>query len=309
MKQSSVESARKPTTFDDYNQVSDKQTDSDSSDRYTNRDVISANWHLTDRCNYSCKFCFMHKLVGHEVDLARGKEIVLRLREFGITKLNFVGGEPLLHPHLKDFAEYAKENGLTVSMVSNGYLLSGDLLKELKSSMDWIGISIDSAKEGVEVMLGRGYGNHVQNTIRVCQAVRKNGMKLKVNTVVTKLNFNEDLRHLISELRPLRWKVFQMLGILDQNERHFAELATTKEEFEIFKNLNSGIVLDSGSSPVFEAEEDMVDSYLMLAPDGSVMQNSNHRYTYHSLEKALAAGLEGIVNGRAFVARGGKYAW
>jgi radical S-adenosyl methionine domain-containing protein 2 len=308
MKQPSAKDTSLFTATDDYRQVL-KETNSDSQDARIDRNVTSANWHLTDRCNYSCKFCFMHTLVGHEADLARGREIILKLKEFGITKLNFVGGEPLLHPHLKDFARYAKENDLTVSMVTNGYLLSEELVQKLKSIIDWIGISIDSARENVEAMLGRGYGNHVQNAINACDIVRKNGIKLKVNTVVTKLNFSEDLRPLILQVHPLRWKVFQMLGILDQNERYFAGLATTREEFEIFKNVNNGIVLDSGKIPVFETEDDMVDSYLMLAPDGSVIQNTNHSYTYHSLEKTLASGLEGIVDRHAFIARGGKYDW
>lgn len=196
----------------------------------------------------------MQTLPGNEANLARGFEIILRLKKAGMTKLNFVGGEPLLHPHLKDFACYAKENGLTVSMVTNGYLLSHGLLQELKPNMDWIGISIDSTREDVEAMLGRGNGNHVKNAINVCKAIREGGIKLKVNTVVTTLNFKEDLRPLILELHPLRWKVFQMLGILGQNQRHYTELATTREEFEIFKDLNSEMVLDSGNGPVFEAE-------------------------------------------------------
>lgn len=274
-----------------------------------NRRITAANWHLTDRCNYSCKFCFMDKLVGHEADIDSGREIILRLKEFGITKLNFVGGEPLLHPYLKEFATFSKENGLTVSIVSNGYFLTEDTLRGLKPIVDWIGISIDSAKEDVEAWLGRGAGKHVQNSKQVCREIRNNGIKLKINTVVTKLNYSEDLRALISDLRPQRWKVFQMLGILDQNERHLAELAATKEEFEIFKQINSSIELDSGLSPVFETNEDMVDSYLMLGPDGSVIQNTDNRYAYHPLKEALASNLAGIVNERAFLGRGGKYDW
>jgi radical S-adenosyl methionine domain-containing protein 2 len=274
-----------------------------------NHQVKAVNWHLTERCNYSCKFCFMQTIPGDEADLARGYEIIVGLKKAGMTKLNFVGGEPLLHPYLKEFASCAKENNFTVSMVTNGYLLSRGLLDQLKPHMDWIGISIDSARDDVESMLGRGNGNHVRKAINVCRAIREIGIKLKVNTVVTKLNFKEDLRPLILELHPLRWKVFQMLGILGQNQRHYAELATTREEFEIFKDLNREIVLDSGNGPVFEAEEDMVDSYLMLAPDGRVIQNTLRTYVYHNLESAIASRFEGIVDRRAFVTRGGNYEW
>lgn len=251
----------------------------------------------------------MKELSGNEADLARGRGIILTLKKMGITKLNFVGGEPLLHPHLKDFAEFAKGNGLTVSIVTNGSLLSEEKLRELKRWVDWIGVSIDSTRDEVEAILGRGHGEHVKNAVCVCKAVRKAGIKLKINTVVTKQNFDEDMRPLIAELRPLRWKVFQMLGISGQNESYLTELAPSKEEFEIFKRLNSDITLESGQSPTFEASDDMVDSYLMLGPDGSVIQNSNHKYTYVPLEDVRKTGLSGIVSRSAYLERGGRYDW
>jgi radical S-adenosyl methionine domain-containing protein 2 len=251
----------------------------------------------------------MKALPVREADEVRGKEIILNLRKFGITKLNFVGGEPLLHPCLKELAAYAKEIGLTVSIVTNGYLLSEKRLHELRPVVDWIGVSIDSANEEVEARLGRGSGKHVENTLRVCSDIRANGIKLKINTVVTNLNFNEDMRPLIAELHPLRWKVFQMLDIEGQNEHYFAELEASNEEFEIFKRLNSDILLESSYYPVFESADDMVDSYLMLAPDGRVIQNTNHTYIYHSLEKALDSDLSGIVNKARYLERGGKYDW
>jgi len=241
--------------------------------------------------------------------LTRGKYIITALSRMGIAKLNFVGGEPLLHPNLKDFVALAKNMGMTVSVVTNASLLSKEKLLELRSLVDWIGVSIDSSREEIEATLGRGHGGHVEKALRACKEIRREGIKLKVNTVVTKLNFSEDMRSLIAELRPLRWKVFQMLVIAGQNEDDAGELTPTREEFETFKRINGDITLESGQPPTFESSEDMVDSYLILAPDGSVIQNSNHQYKYTPLEIALQSGLSGIVSRRAYLARGGKYDW
>jgi len=271
--------------------------------------VESANWHLTDRCNYSCTFCFMKNLPGIEADLSRGKEVIATLGKMGITKLNFVGGEPLLHPNLKDFAALARDGGMTVSIVTNASLLSRDKLLDLKPSVDWIGVSIDSSREEIEAALNRGHGRHVWNARRACNSIKQEGVKLKINTVVTKLNFDEDMRPLIAELRPLRWKVFQMLVIAGQNEEHLSRLAPSKEEFEAFKQINREVTLESGQLPTFEASDDMVDSYLILAPDGSVIKNSHHRYEFVPLETVLSSGLSGIVSPSAYHARGAKYEW
>ncbi len=271
--------------------------------------VESANWHLTDRCNYSCRFCFMKKLPEAEANLDRGRFVISGLKSLGITKLNFVGGEPLLHPNLRDFAAFAKETGLTVSIVTNASLLSDERLDELRPWVDWIGVSVDSGRGGVEEALGRGRGGHIANAKRACASIRRARVKLKINTVVTKLNFDEDMRPLIAELRPIRWKVFQMLVIHGQNDSHPNELAPTREEFETFRRINGGMLLESGQPPTFESSEDMVDSYFMLAPSGSVIQNSDHQYKYIPFEAVLESGLSGIVSSSAYFARGGKYEW
>jgi radical S-adenosyl methionine domain-containing protein 2 len=276
--------------------------------------IEAANWHITLRCNYSCRFCFMtDSAEAHstatEVGLNRGGEVIRTLREMGVAKLNFVGGEPLLHSHLIGLAEVAKRRGMAVSIVTNGSLLTEDKVDELRPFVDWIGISIDSSRDDVEMNLGRGYGRHVENAIRVCGLIRKHGLKLKVNTVVTKLNYDEDMRPLIAELRPSRWKVFQMLVIEGQNEDQMPLLAPTEEEFNIFRRTNGDITLESGQRPTFETSDEMVDSYLMLAPDGSVIRNSQHRYSYVPLETVSHSGLSGVVDRRAYIARGGIYNW
>lgn len=270
--------------------------------------VHAANWHLTDRCNYTCKFCFMTNLPFHEAGIAEGKEIIASLRRIGITKLNFVGGEPFLHPYLTDFAKIAKEHGLTTSIVTNGSLLTGAKVYSLKPFVDWIGLSIDSGKENVETELGRGHGSHVPHVLEISEAIRQAGIKLKVNTVVTKLTFEEDMRPLVRRLKPLRWKVFQMLVIHGQNDA-YTTLGVSKEEFELFRRTNSGITLESGQRPVFESSEDMVNSYLMLGPDGSVIRNSGQKYDFVPLNEAASGGLNGIVDVGAYQNRGGEYDW
>lgn len=251
----------------------------------------------------------MKSLAGSEADLARGQFVISKLKEAGITKLNFVGGEPLLHPRVKDFVKFAKRVGMTVSLVTNASLLSDKMIQELRPHLDWIGVSIDSCSDETEVELGRGRGKHVANAKRACASIANANLKLKVNTVVTKLNFSEDMRPLIAQLHPLRWKVFQMLVVDGQNESYSEALTPTAREFEVFKRVNGRMLLDSGQPPTFESSENMVDSYFMLGPDGSVISNKDQRYRYVPLEEALGKGISEFVDGTAYLARGGKYEW
>jgi hypothetical protein len=53
------------------------------------------------------------------------------LRAAGVSKLSFVGGEPLLHPHLGALLAEAKAAGLVTSVITNGSLLSAERLLRL----------------------------------------------------------------------------------------------------------------------------------------------------------------------------------
>lgn len=175
--------------------------------------IRSVNWHITARCNYRCNFCFSKKLNEELTNITRVKEILIYLRKMGMEKINFVGGDPMMHPLIFEFVKLAKQLDFVVSIVSNGHYWTSDIILNLKPFVDWLGLSIDSASEGVEVELGRGKGGHVKNVLELAELIHKVGIKLKINTTVTKLNWMEDMRPLIRTLTPDRWKVFQVLHI------------------------------------------------------------------------------------------------
>lgn len=54
------------------------------------------------------------------------------LRLAGADKLTFVGGEPLMHPHIESLIAAAKAAGLTTALVTNGACLTADRLLRLK---------------------------------------------------------------------------------------------------------------------------------------------------------------------------------
>ena len=233
--------------------------------------IRSANWHLTKRCNYHCKFCFAQKLDTEIRDLKCVEAVLKKLKAIGIEKINFVGGEPMLHPLFFDIVKMAKSMTFVVSIVSNGYYLIKDTVSQLALYVDWIGLSVDSEHEEVEVALGKGNGNHVQHITELADIVHAVGLKLKINTTVTRLNCAEDMRPLLKKLKPDRWKVFQVLHIKGQNDCYFQDLSITDKEFDHFKSLNQ--ICIGEMKPVFETNQDMIDSYFMLSPAGMVMSN------------------------------------
>ena len=270
--------------------------------------VKSANWHLTTRCNYNCKFCFSRNLDAELKDLRQAEKILANLWAKKIEKINFVGGEPMLYPLIFDVVKAAKEMGFVVSIVSNGYYLNRKVVYSLAPFVNWIGLSIDSADECVEVALGRGNGGHVKHILELTGIIQQAGIKLKINTTVTRLNWMEDIRPLIGKLKPDRWKVFQVLKICGQNDLHFNSLSITDAQFNFFKSLNQEPV--EGCAPVFESNHEMIASYFMLSPSGSVMSNiDGANRTFIPLENVSHDNMQQILDVQQYIGRHAIYPW
>ncbi|PNW85647.1 hypothetical protein CHLRE_03g196300v5 [Chlamydomonas reinhardtii] len=120
----------------------------------------TVNWHLEPRCNYHCKFCFATFSDIPSSEVVKDADLLLAvpplLAAAGVSKITFVGGEPLLHPLLPELLAAAKGAGLVTSLVSNGSLLTEDWLRRMQGHLDWIAFSVDASDDALHAALGRG---------------------------------------------------------------------------------------------------------------------------------------------------------
>jgi len=238
-------------------------------------------------------------------------EIPGRLRKMGCRKITFVGGEPTLNPYLPEFLEAAKDVDLTTMIVTNGTQLTPAYQDRIADYTDWIALSLDSQFESIEKALGRGWGHHVENTLQNIALVKDSGIHLKINTVVTRLNVDEDMSDLVKRIAPERWKAFQVLSVRGQNDVEVEPLLITSEEFSKFKKTHEK-VQESGLSAVFEDSQAMLGSYLMLDPSGQFFSNTTgeHLYTYSIFDDPMDDTPHGVDwNFNRFLDRGGLYSW
>lgn len=272
---------------------------------------IAINFHLYKPCDARCGFCYatFRDVRGH-LALNDARRLIDALREAGAEKLTFAGGEPTLHPHLGALVEHAKRAGLVTSIVTNGSRLA-ELLDTHAGSIDWVALSVDSAVERVQLLLGRGRGDHVQRVRKLAERCRTCGVRLKVNTVVTALNHGEDMCGLIRTLRPERWKVFQVLAVRGQNDGAVEPLLISRAQFEAFVVRHDALARE-GIAVVAEANDAMEDSYAMIDPLGRAYGNRGgvHRVSAPILDVGVArafaeVGFEPVK----LIARGGRYAW
>ena len=127
-----------------------------------------------------------------------------------------------------------------------------------------------------------------------------------LNTVVTSLNWQEDLHAIVQELKPARWKVFQLLPVPGENDGALAELAVTESQFSSFVRTHKDL------HPIAETNNAMWESYVMLDPVGRFFQDVSKGHTY-SRDTILEVGVEEALRQAGgwsrdkFVDRGGRY--
>lgn len=234
--------------------------------------IQSVNFHISRRCNYQCKFCFHTQKNSHYLPLEKAKYGLRLLHNAGTQKINFAGGEPFLHPlHLGDLCQYAsQELGMAVSIISNGSLITEEWMKYYGNFVDVLGVSLDSFDEETNNKIGRrASSQRSSQQIDQAQRVREwcdhKNIKFKLNTVVCKHNWQEDMVSHLQKLDPFRWKVFQVLILEGENTgsgalREARDLVVTSEQFQAFLHRHEPYV----PSLVPEDNSAMQSSYLML---------------------------------------------
>jgi radical S-adenosyl methionine domain-containing protein 2 len=125
--------------------------------------------------------------------------------------------------------------------------------------------------EDVEVALGRSRGQHVAQSIRLAALCRASGVRVKLNTVVTTLNAEEDLSGLVRQIAPERWKVFQVLPMLGQNDGAVEPLLISAEAFDGFV-LRHEPLRTERLAPVVEDNDTMRGSYAMIDPRRALLR-------------------------------------
>lgn len=271
----------------------------------------AVNFHINRNCNAKCRFCFAtFREVDGQLSLAGALDLLSLLRASGAEKINFAGGEPSIHPRLGEMLSHSRQIGFVTSLVTNGARLAR-LLDRQATDLDWVGLSVDSGSEAVEVALGRSRGAHVATSITLADRARAAGVRVKLNTVVTALNWHEDMSDLVRRLRPERWKVFQALPMDGQNDGSIEDLLIDRGQLSAFVERHQALAHE-GFPPIVEDNDAMRGSYAMIDPLGRFFGNDTGRHVYSDpiLSIGVEAALEQVgFSAEKFEGRGGRYGW
>jgi len=170
---------------------------------------VNVTWELTLACNLRCRHCGSSagKCRKNEISLERALRLCEELNELGTREVTLIGGEPLLSEKWFPIAKKVSSLGIKVNFVSNGTIISEEIVGKLKEAgINNFGISIEGKKETNDQIRGKGVFKKIVNTIKILQ---DNKINVSIATTVSKLNFPE-LEDIYKELIRLNIKVWQI---------------------------------------------------------------------------------------------------
>jgi len=92
---------------------------------------------ITNKCNLRCKGCFARNVMkenGGFISLEEYQSAVNSFLEKGGKQINLLGGEPLLHPQLREILDINQYRGINTTIYTNGQFLDMYLLEVFKNT-------------------------------------------------------------------------------------------------------------------------------------------------------------------------------
>ncbi len=173
-------------------------------------------WETTQACDLACRHCRAEaqpNLHPDSLNFEQAKTLLNQAQSFGKPSPIFIftGGDPFKRSDIFDLVSYASDIGLAVAVSPSGtpLLTKENLLRLKESGTKAISLSVDASTPARHDDFRQVPGSF-ELTINGWQAAREIGLKLQVNTTVTRYNL-KDLAHifkLVQELGAMTWSLF-----------------------------------------------------------------------------------------------------
>jgi len=132
---------------------------------------------LANICNLHCSYCLrsdenLYSSHAEFFPLELLRRVIVEAREVaGISRINFTGGEPTLHPHFAETLRAVSEAGLTVSFITNGWHFDRiwPALQENRAAVSHVAFSLDGiTREDHDGWRGNGSFDRIVRAFSRC---------------------------------------------------------------------------------------------------------------------------------------------
>lgn len=141
---------------------------------------------LNTECNLRCPYCAVPSLHKSELPLEDWTDIYRSLRQWGVTQVSILGGEPTLRGDLVDHVFTLARLGILTSITTNGRGVSATTVSALAAAgLDCLQVSLDTL--GTSRLPKRD----AHNTFQILSTAKSLGVLPIVSAVITSRNVTE----------------------------------------------------------------------------------------------------------------------
>ena len=156
---------------------------------------------MTNKCNYKCLMCPQWECGVKEdqseyITEAEMKKVIDEIASLGIYEFGISGGEALLYlKKMFNLLSYANQKGLYTHFVTNGRLLSEEIIRRYNDiGGGHISLSIDAASPKHDKLRGvPGAFAAIERVLKIFSENKFPNILLKINTVISGANLDEVL--------------------------------------------------------------------------------------------------------------------
>ena len=152
--------------------------------------ISTIDFHITAKCSQACPYCWGPRRFRNPVDTETAQRIITRIKELGVRRIVFTGGDPLQRADAPELIRFAKETDLETALSTTGDLVTPEILKQISSYLDLISLPLDGSTE--QINSKTKHRGHFSAVMRSLDRLRSHpNIDVKVCTPVTRHNLDD----------------------------------------------------------------------------------------------------------------------
>jgi pyruvate-formate lyase-activating enzyme len=242
--------------------------------------VSTVDFHITAKCSQACPYCWGPRRFRNPVDTETAQRIIARIKQLGVRRIVFTGGDPLQRADAPQLVRFAKATGLETALSTTGDQVTPELLASLSPYLDLISLPLDGPTEAINARTK--HPGHYTAVMRSLDWLRTYpNIDVKVCTPVTRHNLSDvpAIAGLVEDYaRSTQARVFY--NVFQAFPRamfkvHWEKLLVSGDEFS---DLQEQVGVKANLRINYLSHETLDKLYFMVFPDGSLMVPKGGEY-------------------------------
>jgi len=167
-------------------------------------------WEITFACNMRCLHCGTSagKKRPDELTAEEALSLIDELAGLGCKSITLSGGEPFLREDWAELAARVKERGIRAYLITNGYAVTDEIVRELKRlEMNNVGVSFDGTEKTHNYIRRRE--DSWQKARNAMSLMAKHGQKFCAVSQISNINLGEldEIRQTLIDVGCPLWRI------------------------------------------------------------------------------------------------------